>query len=202
MGREIRNVRYGVDRRHVRVYLFGTARDAEEAYMYYLVIRQFMRSLKNLDAILEKAQRHAETKKFDVNNFLTARLSPDMLPFTRQVQTACDIAKSAAAGLAGKEAPRHEDTEKTVEELRARVGKCLAYLEGFTAADFERTAADALVKIARPAGKAMRAQDYVLGRALPNFYFHLTTAYNLLRQGGVELGKSDYLGPLEVVDAR
>ena len=170
--------------------------------MYYLVIRQFMRSLKNIDAILEKAQRHAEAKKFDVNNFLSARLAPDMFPFTRQVQNVCDIAKNAAAGLAGKEAPRHEDTEKTFEVLRGRVGKCLAYLEGFTAADFERTQPDALVKIPRPPGKAMRAQEYVLARALPNFYFHLTTAYNLLRQGGVELGKTDYLGPLELVDAR
>jgi len=169
--------------------------------MYHLVIRQFMRSLKNLDAILEKAQRHAEAKKFDVNNFLTARLSPDMFPFTRQVQNVCDIAKTAAAGLAGKEAPRHEDTEKTFEELRGRIGKCLGYLEGFSAADFERTGPDALVKIPRPLGKAMHAQEYLLARAMPNFYFHMSTAYNLLRQGGVDLGKRDYLGTLELVDA-
>jgi hypothetical protein len=167
--------------------------------MYYLVIRQFARTLKNLDAILEKAQRHAETKKFDVNNFCTARLAPDMLPFLVQVRIACDHAKSAAAMLAGKEAPVHEDNEKTVEELRGRIAKCLAYLDTFTEKDFEKTTSQTQIKLPRQ-GKKLYAEEYLLGRQLPNFFFHVTTAYDLLRQGGVEIGKSDFIGQLHVLD--
>jgi hypothetical protein len=168
--------------------------------MYYLAVRQLARSLKNLDAILEKATASAQARKFDVNNFCSARLAPDMLPFIPQIRIACDIAKGTAAGLAGKEPPRHEDTETTFEQLRARVAKCVAYLDTFTAADFERTTPQTKVKIAYPAGKALHADEYLLARQLPNFYFHMTTAYALLRQGGVELGKGDYLGSLNVVD--
>jgi hypothetical protein len=169
--------------------------------MYYLAIRQFARTLKNLDAILDKAQRHAQAKGFDVNNFTTVRLFPDMLPFTKQIQIACDGAKAIAANLAGKEAPKYEDNEKTVEELRARIAKTLAYLDTFTAQDFERVTPDMVMKLPYPAGKGLRAEEYVLARQLPNFYFHVTTAYNILRHGGVELGKTDYLGPLGFVDA-
>jgi hypothetical protein len=164
--------------------------------MYHLAIRQFARSLRNLDAVLGKAIAHATARKFDVNNFMTARLAPDMLPFPSQVRIACDTAKSAAAGLAGKEAPKHEDNETTVEELRARIGKCAAYLEGFTAADFERTTPEMIVKM--PRNRSMQALEYLWARQIPNFYFHVTTAYDLLRQGGVEIGKSDYLGTLAV----
>ncbi len=167
--------------------------------MYYLVIRQFARTLKNLDAILEKAQRHAETKKFDVNNFCTARLAPDMLSFLFQVRIACDQAKSTAALLAGKEPPVHEDTEKTVEELRGRVAKCLAYLDTFTEKDFEKTSPQLKIKLPRQ-GKSLYADEYLFGRQIPNFFFHVTTAYDLLRQGGVEIGKSDFIGHLHLVD--
>jgi hypothetical protein len=166
--------------------------------MYYLAIRQFARSLKNLDAVLDKATKHAEARKFDVNNFLQARLYPDMLPFVAQVRIACDNAKAAAANLSGKEAPKHEDNETTFADLRARIAKCLAYLDTFTAADFEKTTAQTLIKF-RP-GKALPAEEYVFARQLPNFYFHVVTAYDLLRHGGVEIGKSDYLGPLSVVE--
>jgi hypothetical protein len=169
------------------------------AAMYYLAIRQFARSLKNLDAVLEKTIKHAEARKFDVNNFLQARLYPDMLPFVQQVRIACDNAKAAAANLAGKEAPKHEDNETTVAELRGRIGKCLAYLDTFTAADFERTTGTTLIKF-RP-GKALPAEEYLFARQLPNFYFHVVTAYDLLRHGGVEIGKADYLGPLGIVEA-
>jgi uncharacterized protein len=166
--------------------------------MYYLAIGQFARSLKNLDGVLDKAIKHAEARKFDVNNFMSARLYPDMLPFAAQVRIACDNAKAAAANLAGKEAPKHEDNETTVAELRGRISKCLAYLETFTAADFARTTAQTLIKF-RP-GKALVAEEYLFNRQLPNFYFHVVTAYDLLRHGGVELGKSDYLGHLNIVD--
>jgi hypothetical protein len=169
--------------------------------MYYLAIRQLARTLKNLDAILEKAQRHAEAKKFDVNNFCSARLFPDMLPFTAQIRIACDGTKATAANLSGKEAPKFEDNETTMEELRARIAKTLAYVDTFTEKDFERVKPDMLVKLPYPPGKALRAEEYLIGRQLPNIYFHVTTAYNLLRQGGLEIGKPDYLGALGFVDA-
>ncbi|HVZ89354.1 MAG TPA: DUF1993 domain-containing protein [Polyangia bacterium] len=171
--------------------------------MYHLVVRQFVRSLKNLDAIMDKAQKHAEARKFDANNFLTARFYPDMLPFTVQIRIACDTAKATAANLAGKEAPKHEDDETTFAELRGRIAKCVAYLETLTAKDFERTTPATPVKLpSRPErpGKGMRAEEYLIARQIPNFYFHVTTAYDLLRHNGVEIGKSDYLGTLELLD--
>ncbi len=169
--------------------------------MYYAVIQQFVRTLHNLDAILAKAVAHAEAKKFDPNNFCTARLAPDMLPFTRQVQIACDAAKRAASALTGKEAPAHEDTERTMEELRGRVGKCLAYLESLTPEDFAHVTSKTVVKAPGPSGKSMYADDLLLGRQVPNFFFHVTTAYALLRAGGVEVGKRDFLGNLPMFDA-
>ena len=168
---------------------------------YFLAVRQMMRSLKVLDSILGKAVSYAEARKFDVNNFCTARLFPDMLPFVAQIRIACDTAKATAANLSGKEAPRHEDTETTVEQLRGRIAKCLGYLETFSASDFQRVTPDMLVKIPNPPGKALAAEEYLFARQIPNFYFHVTTAYNMLRHGGVELGKRDFLGPLKFVDA-
>jgi hypothetical protein len=167
----------------------------------YPVVKQFARTLRNLDAVLDKAAKHAEARKFDVNNFCTARLFPDMLPFVAQIRIACDQAKAAASNLSGKEAPKHEDTETTVPELRARIGKCLAYLETFTAADFERVKPDTMVRMPNRPGKAIAAAEYLYARQIPNFFFHVTTAYDLLRHGGVEIGKSDYLGQLGFVDA-
>ena len=166
----------------------------------YPVIKQFARTLRNLDAVLDKATKYAEARKFDVNNFLTARLFPDMLPFVTQIRIACDQAKSAAANLSGKEAPKHEDTEKTFPELRERIAKCLAYLDTFTAADFEATRPDTMIRLPNRPGKAIPAAEYLYARQIPNFFFHVTTAYDLLRQGGVEIGKSDYLGPLGFID--
>ena len=169
--------------------------------MYYQIIRQFALSLRNLDAILTKAERHAEARGFDVNNFINERLAPDMLPLVAQVRIACDNAKSAAANLSQQQAPRHEDDEKTFEELHARIGKVLAYLDGFKEADFEKTAADSKISILYPPGKVMRAVDYVTGRQIPNFFFHLVTAYDILRSGGVDLTKADYLGAIPMLDA-
>jgi hypothetical protein len=153
---------------------------------------------------MAKAQKYAETRGFSADNFCTARIFPDMLPFSVQIQIACDHAKSTAANLAGKDAPKHEDNEKTFADLRARIGKCLGFLETLSAKDFERTTAATTIKLPdrpnRP-GKTLRAEEYLFGRQIPNFYFHVTTAYNLLRQGGVEIGKNDYLGALEFVEA-
>jgi hypothetical protein len=125
-----------------------------------------------------------------------------MLPFMFQIRNACDQAKTAAANLSGKEAPRHEDTEKTFPELRERIAKCAAYLDTFTPADFASVKPDTLIKlpIASRPGRAIPAAEYLYARQIPNFFFHTTTAYNMLRQGGVEIGKGDYLGPLGYVD--
>jgi hypothetical protein len=169
--------------------------------MEYQVIRQFIRSIKNLDAILEKAQKHAEARKFDADNYFGMRLFPDMLPFSAQVRIACDTAKGTAANLAGKEAPKHEDNERTFGELRGRIAKCLAYLETFTEQDFANVKPDTLIRLPNRPGKALRAREYLIARQVPNFYFHVTTAYGLLRSNGVELGKADFLGQLDLVDA-
>lgn len=168
---------------------------------YFLAVRQMIRSLRALDAILDKSAKYAEGRKFDVNNFCAVRLFPDMLPFVAQIRIACDIAKATAGNLSGKDVPRHEDNETTFAELRARIGKCLAVLETFTADDFARTTATTMVRLPNKPGKAIAADEYLFARQIPNFYFHVVTAYNLLRQGGVDIGKNDYFGALQFVDA-
>jgi uncharacterized protein len=168
--------------------------------MFYEPIQQFSRSLRNLDAVLGKAEAYAKSRKFEANNFLTSRLAPDMLPFTVQIRIACDTAKGAAQALSGKELPKHEDNEATFEELRGRIAKCLTVLDGLKASDFEATKPDTIVKMPNRPGKGMRADEYLWRRQIPNFYFHVTTAYGLLRAGGVEIGKTDYLGPLDIKD--
>jgi hypothetical protein len=168
--------------------------------MYHLAIQQFVRTLNNLDAILGKAQAYAETRKFDVNNFVQARLAPDMLPFSTQIQIACDAAKAAASNLSGKEAPKHEDNEKTIAELRERIGKCRQFLESLRAEDFQKTTPKTKVLASPRHNKWMLADDFLWGRQVPNFFFHVTTAYAILRAGGVDIGKSDYLGQLPTLD--
>jgi hypothetical protein len=169
--------------------------------MYYLVIRQFARTLKNLDACLTKAEKYAASRNFDVNNMVQARLAPDMLPFVVQVRIACDNAKTAAANLSGKSAPKHEDTETTFEELHARIGKALAFIDTLSEADFAKVTPEQTIKLQFPAGKGLRANDYIVGRQIPNFYFHVATAYDILRSNGVDIGKGDYLGELPLIDA-
>ena len=140
---------------------------------------------------------HAQAKSFDPNVFVGLRLAPDQFAFARQVQTACDTAKLAAARLAGKDAPAHADTEQTLDELRARVKTVVAYLDGFTAKDFEG-AATRVISQPRWEGKTMNGADYFLEHATPNFFFHVTHAYAILRHNGVNVGKRDYLGPLSL----
>lgn len=168
--------------------------------MYIAVIHQFVRTLRALDAILVKAAQHAEARRFDPNNFCTARLAPDMLPFTRQVQIACDAAKRIAAALSGKDAPVYPDSETTLEQLRERIAKTVAYLETFTADDFAKVTPETLVALPNNPARALLAPDALLARAVPNFYFHVTTTYALLRAGGVDVGKRDFLGDLPLVD--
>jgi hypothetical protein len=151
--------------------------------------------LKNLDAILDKAAHYAEAKKFDSQVFLQARLAPDQFAFVRQVQIACDTAKNGVARITGKDAPVHEDNEQSLAELKARIAKTLSYLQTVSAADFEG-AESRRVTQPRWAGKTLSAKEYALEHVLPNLYFHVTTAYAILRHNGVDVGKKDYLGPL------
>jgi hypothetical protein len=163
--------------------------------MYHEIFGQMKKQLGQMDKWFDAATTFAQSKSFDPNLFLDFRLSPDQFAFARQVQLTCDTAKLAAARLAGKEAPSHPDTEKTLDELRARVRSVIAYLDGFTAKDFEGAAARSITQ-PRWEGKVMTGADYFLEHALPNFYFHLSHTYALLRHNGVNIGKRDYLGAL------
>ena len=151
-------------------------------------------SLRALDQILAKAEAHCEARKIDPAVLVNDRLAPDMLPFRRQVGMTCDHAKFAAARLSGAEAPRFEDTEQTFPELRERVAKTLAFIESVPEAAFEGADGKTISLKAGPRELSFPAPAYLSGFATPNFYFHLTTAYNILRHNGVELGKRDFLG--------
>jgi len=163
--------------------------------MVHSIVLEMKKLLGNLDGWLEKAIAHAAAKKFDPDVLLQARLAPDMFPLMRQIQSACDQAKFAAARAAGREPPSHPDEEKTMAEARARIATVVRYLDGFAPGDFEGVAGRS-VSLQRWEGKSMTAADFVIELAMPNFFFHLTTAYALLRHNGVDLGKRDYLGPL------
>ena len=163
--------------------------------MYFDTLGQMKKQLAQMDKWLAIATTHAETKKFDPNVLLTARLSPDQFPFARQVQVACDTAKLTASRLSGKDAPAQADTEATMAELSTRITSTIAYLDGFTAKDFDGADARTVTQ-PRWEGKVMTAHDYFIEHAVPNFYFHLMTVYALLRHNGVPVGKRDYLGTL------
>jgi len=154
----------------------------------------FRHMLRNLDHILDKGAAHAQARKFDPANLTAFRLAPDMLPFTSQVQIACDAAKNCIARLSAVEAPRFEDTEKTFEELRTRVAKTLAWLESVPADRLDGTEdKDITFPVGRESTRTMKGEAYLKHWALPNFFFHVGMAYAILRNNGVELGKSDYL---------
>ncbi|WP_374034267.1 DUF1993 family protein [Bdellovibrio bacteriovorus] len=163
--------------------------------LYEMTVPPFIKTLKNLSAILDKGAHLAETKKFDVEVLLNSRLAPDQFPLTRQIQIACDTAKLGVARLTGKEAPSHPDTEKTLPELKTRIESTIAFLESVSAKDF--TGADKKhISQPRWEGKYLTGEEYVLHHAIPNIYFHVTTAYSILRHNGVEIGKKDFLGAL------
>jgi len=164
---------------------------------YDLAVTQPRKMLRNLDQWLDKAVAHAEARKFDPEILLALRLVPDMFPLTRQVQAACDAAKVLAARLAGKTPPSHPDTETTLAEIKARIATVVAYLDTFEAKDFDG-ADDRILELPFAPGMVIRGADYLVEMALPNFYFHVTTAYDLLRHNGVELGKRDYIGSLNL----
>jgi hypothetical protein len=162
--------------------------------MYQASAPRFANTLKNLSAILDKAKAHAAAKKIDEQVLTSARLFPDMFALARQVQIACDTAKGAVARLAGVDIPKHEDTEKTFDELKERIAKTLAFIATVKAAQIDGTEDKEIVLKLQGKDVPTRGMTYLLGRAWPNFYFHTTTAYNILRHNGVELGKGDFIG--------
>ncbi len=165
--------------------------------MYFKVLCQMKKQLHQATKWFDAAEAYAQSKPFDANVFLSCRLAPDQLPFTTQVQIASDTAKLMASRLSGKEAPKHADDEKTLADLRTRITDVIAYLEGFTAQDFEG-AGTKVISQPRWQGKVMSGEAYFLEHATPNFFFHISHIYAILRHNGVPLGKKDYLGPLSL----
>jgi hypothetical protein len=162
--------------------------------MYHASIPVFTRQLNNLSTILGLAATHAEAKKIDPSVFLNARLAPDMFPLSRQVQIACDGVKGGTALLAGIEAPSHADDETSFAELQARITKTLDFLQGVSAAQLDGSEERTVTLKRRDKETHFQGQAFLLDHVLPNFYFHLTTAYAILRHNGVEIGKRDFLG--------
>ena len=162
--------------------------------MYQASAPRFANTLGNLAAILDKAQAHCEARKIDPLVLIGSRLFPDMFPFSRQVQIACDTAKGAVARLAGAEIPKHEDTERSFPELKARIAKTVEFVQSVKRERIDGADDKEIVLQMRSGERRYTGLQYLLGHALPNFYFHVTTAYNILRHNGVELGKGDYIG--------
>ena len=162
--------------------------------MYQASTPRLVNTLKNLSAILDKAQAHADARKIEPSVLTNARLFPDMFPLKRQVQIACDNAKGAVARLAGMEIPKHDDTEETIAELQARIAKTIAYVETIKPAQVDGSE-DRNIHLKLGTREVdWKGMQYLLGFALPNFYFHVVTAYDILRHCGVEVGKRDFIG--------
>src|SRR3982075_1806798 len=147
--------------------------------MYYHAISQCMQALRNLEAWLDRAEQHAAAKKFDVGVLMTGRLAPDMKPFIYQVQSACDYAKAGAAWLSGQTPPKHEDNEQTIDELRARIRKTVAFVESVKEAQYAG-ASERKVKLSWAPGKLIGGEDYLLQITIPNTFFHIAMAYAIL----------------------
>jgi hypothetical protein len=165
--------------------------------LYELTIPAFKNTLGQIERWLDAGVAYAEKKSFDPNVLLAARLAPDQYPLVRQIQSACDAAKFTPARLNAKEAPKHPDTEQTIDELRTRIHAVLEYLGSYSAADFV-DAETRKVELAFMQGKHLSGLDYVSQLQLPNFYFHASHAYAILRHNGVPLGKMDFLGSVNL----
>ena len=162
--------------------------------MYQASAPRFANMLRNLAALIEKADAHCAAKKIEPAALTAFRLYPDMFPFTRQVQIACDTAKGAVARLAGVEIPKHEDVEQSFAELKARIAKTIDFVESVPAAKIDGSEEKEIVLPMRSGERRYKGMQYLLGFAYPNFYFHVTTAYDILRHNGVEIGKADFIG--------
>ncbi len=162
--------------------------------MYQASVPRFVNVLGNLSAILDKAQAHIDAKKIADASLTGFRLFPDMLPLTSQVQIACDTAKGLVARLAGVDIPAFEDNEKTIAELKTRIAKTIAFIQTITPAQIDGTEDKAIVTKRGDKETHYKGMQFLLGHAVPNVYFHVTTAYNILRHNGVEIGKRDFLG--------
>ena len=165
--------------------------------LYELTIPQFKVTLGQIEKWLDAAVAYAGAKKFEPDTLLTARLAPDQYPLVRQIQSACDTAKFTPARLTGKEPPKHPDTEQTIDELRTRIHAVLEYVGSYSPADFAG-AETRKVELAYMKGKHLVGSDFVSQLQLPNFYFHATLAYEILRHNGVPLGKMDFIGFINV----
>src|SRR6516162_9327908 len=168
--------------------------------MYHRVVAQCTQSLKNLETCLDKAQQHAATKRFDVGVLMNSRLAPDMQAFIYQVQSACDYVKAASAWLSGQTPPKHADNEQTIDELRVRIRKTVRFVESVKEAQYAG-ASERKVKLSWAPGKVIGGEDYLLQMTIPNTFFHIAMAYAILRHNGVDVGKMDFLGPINLVDA-
>ena len=165
--------------------------------MHSSSVPTFVRTLAALSSWLDAAEAHASAKSFEVDEFVGFQLTPDMKPLSFQVQSACDAAKLCVARLAGTEAPSWEDDESTIAELRGRVSKTIEYVNSISAAQVDGSEEQAIEMQAGPDRTlTFTGEDYLRGFAIPNFFFHATMAYALLRQGGVPIGKVDFLGAL------
>ncbi|MEP6944148.1 MAG: DUF1993 domain-containing protein [Betaproteobacteria bacterium] len=162
--------------------------------MYQATVPRFVNILGNLSSILDKAQAHVDAKKIDAAALPGYRLFPDMLPMTKQVQIACDTAKGVVARLAGVDIPVFEDNEKTLAELKERIAKTIAFVKTMTPAQLDGTEDKEIVIKRADKETRYNGMQFLLGHAIPNFYFHVATTYNILRHNGVEIGKRDYLG--------
>lgn len=162
--------------------------------MYQASAPRFANILTNLSTILDKAQAHVESRKIDPAALTTYRLYPDMYPMARQVQIACDRAVAAVANLAGVEVPTYEDTEQTFPELKARIAKAIGFVQSIKPEQLDGTEDKDIILRRHGRDTTLKGMQYLLGNAIPHFYFHVTTAYNILRHNGVEIGKRDYLG--------
>ena len=177
------------------IYSFYQREVAMSDIIHDIIVQQYMVNLRALKGMLAKAKFHADTNKFDVQHFLDIKLAPDMWNFTRQIQTLSDNAKGMVARLAGQEVPSWPDTEKTWEELLARIDKTLDFVSRFKASDF-KSYTEKKIRFPWVTGVHLEGKDYLVSYALPNFYFHLTTIYALLRAAGVPVGKADYIGEI------
>ena len=164
--------------------------------MYQASVPAFLQMLNNLSAILDKAEAYAGNRNVDPEILLNYRLAPDMLPFVRQIQITADLAKGAVARLASVEVPKHDDTEKTFADLKARIAKTVAFVQSFKPDEIDGSESRDISLTLGEHTMNFKGQPYLVHFVLPNFYFHCTTAYDILRHCGVELGKRDFIGPI------